>query len=43
MTHTELYFKQVAEIAVAIDHTAIERLADELVSLREGGWPFVYN
>ena len=35
MTYTETYFEQVAEIANQIDHTAIERLANELVSLRE--------
>jgi D-sedoheptulose 7-phosphate isomerase len=36
-THTRRYFTQVAEIANAIDHDAIERLAGALVELRERG------
>ncbi len=37
MTHTEIYFKQVSDIAKSIDHIAIERLANELLALRESG------
>ena len=37
MSHTKTYFEQVAQIAATIDHTAIERVADELVALRERG------
>ncbi|PYM80611.1 MAG: sugar isomerase [Candidatus Rokuibacteriota bacterium] len=36
-THTRRYFAQVAEIANAIDHEAIERLATALAALRERG------
>jgi D-sedoheptulose 7-phosphate isomerase len=37
MTHAETFFKQVADIAARIDHAAVERLAQELKSLRERG------
>ena len=35
MTHADTFFQQVARIAAAIDRDAIERLAQELRSLRE--------
>lgn len=37
MSHVKNYFDQVARIAAAIDHDAIERIADELFALRERG------
>src|SRR5437867_6919247 len=37
MTHVDTFFQQVARIAAEIDHDAIERLAQELRSLRERG------
>jgi D-sedoheptulose 7-phosphate isomerase len=33
--HTQTYFNEVAKVAEAIDKSAIERLAEELVALRE--------
>src|SRR5258708_33011257 len=35
MTHADIYFDQVAEIARTIDRKAIERLAEALIALRE--------
>lgn len=35
MTHTELYLRQVQEIAAALDHDLIERMAAALAELRE--------
>ncbi|MDE0809201.1 MAG: SIS domain-containing protein [Alphaproteobacteria bacterium] len=35
MSHSKRYFVQVARIAAQIDHDAIEKLAGELVALRE--------
>ncbi len=37
MAHAEIFFKQVSEIAAQIDRDAVERLAQELRSLRERG------
>src|SRR6187397_797048 len=37
MTHVDTFFQQVARIATEIDRDAIERLAQELKSLRERG------
>jgi D-sedoheptulose 7-phosphate isomerase len=37
MSHTETYFDQVGAIARTIDRAGIERLADALAALREGG------
>ena len=37
MTHVDTFFQQVARIATGIDRDAIERLAQELRSLRERG------
>jgi D-sedoheptulose 7-phosphate isomerase len=37
MTHVDTFFQQVARIAAEIDRDAIERLAQELKSLRERG------
>jgi D-sedoheptulose 7-phosphate isomerase len=37
MSHIRTYFDQVARIADDIDHAAIERIADELVDMRERG------
>ena len=37
MTHSQEYFEQSAEIARSIDHEAVERIAAELVQLRERG------
>ena len=37
MSHSATYFAEVAEIAAAIDQSAIERLAGELSALRERG------
>lgn len=37
MNHTKTYFTEVAEIAAAIDHDSVERMAGELVSLRDRG------
>jgi D-sedoheptulose 7-phosphate isomerase len=37
MTHSETYLKQVQQIASALDHSLIERMAEELANLREGG------
>ena len=37
MTHVDTFFQQVARIAAEIDRDAIERLAQELRSLRERG------
>lgn len=37
MSHAEIYFKEAGEIAVAIDHDQIDRLAEALVILREDG------
>jgi D-sedoheptulose 7-phosphate isomerase len=37
MSHIRTYFDQVARIAADIDHAAIERIADELVDMRERG------
>ena len=34
MTHTRDYFETAGRICAALDHVAIERLADELVALR---------
>src|SRR4051795_7069437 len=37
MTHSQLYFSQVAEIARALDSQAVERLAEGLARLRQRG------
>lgn len=37
MNHTKTYFAEVAEIAASIDHDSVERLARELISLRDRG------
>jgi D-sedoheptulose 7-phosphate isomerase len=37
MTHTQTYLEQVRQIATALDHELIEKLAGELVDLRERG------
>ena len=37
MTHTSHYFEQISEIAAAIDHEGIERIATGLAELRERG------
>lgn len=37
MTHSQRYLKEVAEIAAAIDHEAIERIAIGLAALRSRG------
>ena len=37
MSHAGTFFAEVGQIAREIDHAAIERLADELVALRERG------
>jgi len=37
MTHAQHYFEQVAQIAQAIDHAAVERMAQGLAQLRERG------
>ena len=37
MTHSETYLKQVQQIASALDHSLIERMAGELADLRERG------
>ena len=37
MTHSERYLRQAAEIALALDHAAIERIAEGLAALRERG------
>jgi D-sedoheptulose 7-phosphate isomerase len=37
MTHAKTYFDQVARIAATIDHEMIERIAEELATLRERG------
>ncbi|MDG2285455.1 MAG: SIS domain-containing protein [Alphaproteobacteria bacterium] len=37
MSHIRTYFDQVARIAADIDHEAIERIADELVDMRDRG------
>jgi D-sedoheptulose 7-phosphate isomerase len=36
-THSQRYFQQVAQVVAGIDHQAIERLAANLVGLRERG------
>jgi len=37
MTHAQIYLDQVRQIAAALDHERIEKMADELASLRERG------
>lgn len=37
MTHAERYLRQVAQIALAMDHEAVERLAAGLAELRQRG------
>ena len=37
MTHTHRYFEEVAQIAAAVDHAAIERIAEGLAQLRTQG------
>ena len=37
MTHAQLYLDQVRQIAGALDHETIEKMAEELVNLRERG------
>jgi len=37
MSHTTQYFDEACQIATVIDHTSIERIADELVDLRTRG------
>jgi len=37
MTHTQRFFTEVGKIAVDIDHSIVERIADGLVQLRDQG------
>src|SRR5881398_355990 len=37
MTHAQTYLKQVRQIAAALDHEVIEKMAGELADLRERG------
>lgn len=37
MKHTQRYFRQIAEIASAVDLSMVDRLVEELVDLRERG------
>ncbi len=37
MTHTQCYLDQVRQIAAALDHGLIEKLAEELAGLRQRG------
>jgi len=37
MTHTQIYLDQVRQIAAGLDHQLIEKMADELASLRQRG------
>jgi D-sedoheptulose 7-phosphate isomerase len=37
MTHSQIYLAQAAQIAQQLDHQLMERLAEELVALRERG------
>ena len=35
--HAQIYFQEVVKVAQQMDHAAVERLASELASLRQGG------
>ncbi|PYJ96583.1 MAG: sugar isomerase, partial [Verrucomicrobia bacterium] len=37
MTHAQIYLEQVRQIAAALDHELIEKMAEELAHLRERG------
>src|SRR5437764_15497102 len=37
MTHAQIYLDQVRQIAAALDHDRIEKMAEELATLRERG------
>jgi D-sedoheptulose 7-phosphate isomerase len=37
MTHAQIYLEQVRQIAAGLDHELIEKMADELASLRQRG------
>jgi len=37
MTHAQIYLEQTRQVAAALDHELVERMAEELASLRERG------